>query len=193
MFDSNRNIQKEVLLDSKNIKYTLKVSKRARVVRLAIYHDGSFVVTIPQKVNEKVAEEFIIKKSKWITEKIEYFKKNPRTTITKHTLKEIKEYKEKTGECARLRLQYWNNFYNFTYKKITIKNTKSRWGSCSRTGNINFNYKIIFLPQELADYIIVHELCHLGEMNHSANFWKLVERTIPNYKVLRKELKKMCL
>lgn len=193
MFDSNRNIQKEVLLDGKNIKYTLKVGKRARVVRLAIYHNGSFVVTIPQKVNEKMVEEFIIKKSKWITEKIKYFKKNPRTTITKHTLKEIKEYKEKAGEYARLRLKYWNNYYNFSYNNITIKNTKSRWGSCSKKGNLNFNYKIVLLPQELADYIIVHELCHLGEMNHSANFWKLVERTFPNYKVLRKELKKLCL
>jgi hypothetical protein len=70
-----------------------------------------------------------------------------------------------------------------------IKNTSSRWGSCSRLGNLNFNYKIVFLPPELQDYLVVHELCHLGQFNHSQSFWNLVKKTIPEYLRLRKNLR----
>lgn len=77
----------------------------------------------------------------------------------------------------------------FSYKKITIRNQSSRWGSCSRKGNMNFNYRIALLPSEFADYIIVHELCHLAEFNHSKKFWDLVEMTVPNWQKLRNELK----
>ncbi len=87
------------------------------------------------------------------------------------------------------RLTYWNQFYNFSYKRVFIKNQKTRWGSCSKNGNLNFNYKIIYLPPHLADYIIVHELCHLGEFNHSKRFWNLVEKTIPEYARCKNELR----
>ncbi len=89
-------------------------------------------------------------------------------------------------ECARAlvhrRLEHWNQFYNFTYKRVSIKDTSSRWGSCSDLGNLNFNYRIVFLPIELVDYLIVHELCHLGELNHSKSFWELVSRAVPEYR-----------
>lgn len=186
-------MQKEIKINNKNIKYTLKVSNRARGVRLAIYHDGTFIVTIPNKIKEGLVENFIIKKSRWIIEKIEYFEKNPRTILIKHTNKEIKEHKEKAKKLTISRLQYFNQFYNFKWNNISIKNTKSRWGSCSKRGNLNFNYKITLLPQHLSDYIVVHELCHLGELNHSSNFWKLVEKTIPHHKEIRKQLKTICL
>jgi len=88
------------------------------------------------------------------------------------------------------KIKHFNNFYKFKINKVFIKNQKSRWGSCSSKGNLNFNYKIIYLRPELADYLIVHELCHLGELNHSKKFWALVEKTIPNYVKINKELKK---
>ncbi len=70
-----------------------------------------------------------------------------------------------------------------------IKNHKTRWGSCSELGNLNFNYKLIFLPDAIVDYIVVHEICHLIEFNHSQDFWRLVARTIPNFRELRHELR----
>lgn len=73
--------------------------------------------------------------------------------------------------------------------RVAIRDTKSRWGSCSKKGNLNFNYRIAFLPPRLADYIVVHELCHLQEFNHSQKFWDLVSLAVPDYKILRKELK----
>ncbi len=94
-------------------------------------------------------------------------------------------------KLASERLEFFNKSYNFPYNKITIRNQISRWGSCSKRGNLSFNYRIVLLPLELADYIIVHELCHLGEFNHSKKFWDLVARTIPHWKKLRRELKKV--
>jgi predicted metal-dependent hydrolase len=73
--------------------------------------------------------------------------------------------------------------------KIAIKNAKTLWGSCTRQGTLNFNYKIALLPKEVANYIVVHEFCHLKEFNHSDRFWRLVEGFVPNYKALRKLLK----
>ena len=97
-------------------------------------------------------------------------------------------------ELARIlvenRLSVINKFYKFNINRVAIKNTTTRWGSCSSKKNLNFNYKIIYLKPYLADYLIVHELCHLGELNHSKKFWALVEKTIPNYAKLNKELKK---
>jgi len=89
------------------------------------------------------------------------------------------------------RLGHFNQFYGFEYKRISIRNQKTRWGSCSKKGNLNFNYKLLFLSQEQADYIIVHELCHLKEMNHSKRFWNLVLESILDYKNVRKSLKKL--
>ncbi|MCX6720500.1 MAG: M48 family metallopeptidase [Candidatus Staskawiczbacteria bacterium] len=89
------------------------------------------------------------------------------------------------------RLSYINKFYNFKINRIAIKNTVTRWGSCSSKGNLNFNYKIIYLKPELADYLIVHELCHLGELNHSKRFWALVSKTIPDYQKINKELRRV--
>src|SRR5450830_845542 len=98
-------------------------------------------------------------------------------------------------EMARIlvenRLSVINKFYNFKINRVAIKNTTTRWGSCSSKGNLNFNYKIIYLKQSLADYLIVHELCHLGELNHSKRFWALVLKIIPDYAKINKELKKI--
>jgi len=95
-----------------------------------------------------------------------------------------------TEEYVHARLVYWNAFYNFSYNKVFIRNVRSRWGSCSSRGNLNFNSRITRLPPELIDYVIVHELCHLGEFNHSQAFWDLVAKTMPEYKAMRQCLKK---
>ncbi len=99
------------------------------------------------------------------------------------------EHREQARELVLGRLAYFNRLYDFKWNRVAIKNTKRRWGSCSKKGNLNFCYKVALLPQELADYVIVHELCHLGQFNHSKDFWKLVEKSIPNYGVIRTSLK----
>ena len=78
---------------------------------------------------------------------------------------------------------------SFSYKKITIRSQKTRWGSCSTSGRLSFNYRLMRFRKEVIYYIIIHELCHLKEMNHSKRFWNLVEMFCPNYKILKKELR----
>lgn len=109
--------------------------------------------------------------------------------LATRSAKEYVEYKKKALAVVEWRLKYFNEIYNYSYTRVSIRNQKTRWGSCSKRGTLSFNYKIVFLPEYLADYIIVHELCHLKEMNHSRDFWDLVGRIIPDHRARRRELR----
>lgn len=171
------------------IKYTLKISKKARRLRLAIYCDGAVVLTAPHSANQNFINQFVNKNKNWILKKLEGFKPFVPRVPVKNTRKEFIKHKTQALALAQSRVEYFNKLYNFKFNKINIRNQKTRWGSCSKKGNLNFNYKIALLSPSFADYIIVHELCHLGEFNHSHNFWNLVAKTIPDYLSIRKELK----
>ena len=170
-----------------------KESKKAKQLRISIKSDLSIVVTVPVRANIAIAEKFVNEKRDWIENSFlkmkEKVEKRGVSTLPKSSKKGLEENKDKAFDLVNKKLLFWNNYYGFAWKNVSIKNTKTRWGSCSKQGNLNFNYRILFLTEALADYLIVHELCHLKEMNHSEKFWKLVEKTIPNYKDLRKELK----
>ncbi|MDZ4284315.1 MAG: M48 family metallopeptidase [Patescibacteria group bacterium] len=100
-------------------------------------------------------------------------------------------HKEAARAFVHARLAAFNAHYGFAYNRVAIKNQRSCWGSCSERRNLNFNYRVLFLPPLIADYIIVHELCHLAELNHSPRFWSLVAQICPQYKNRRKELTKV--
>lgn len=185
-------MQNVVKLDKANLEYTLKISDRAKSVRISINRDGQVVLTKPKRVSFEFAERFLISKSDWVfksLEKLEKFKNLPNRPDTKNSKKEYLENKSTALILAKARIGYFNNIYNFRFNKITIKNQKTRWGSCSKRGNLNFSYKIALLPSHICDYIIVHELCHLKEFNHSQRFWDLVAVAIPDYLSIRKELR----
>ena len=116
-----------------------------------------------------------------------------RKVYPRRSKKHYVQYKETARELAIKRIEHYNKVYGFTLNRVAIKNSKTRWGSCSKKGNLNFNYKIALLPLELADYVIVHELCHLGEFNHSPKFWKLVQMAVPNYKEVKRKFKRVSL
>lgn len=105
--------------------------------------------------------------------------------------KRYKLHKEAARKFVHARLAHFNQHYHFEYNKVAIRNQRSRWGSCSRKGNLNFNYRLVDIPSDLADAVIVHELCHLKEMNHSKAFWMLVAETIPDHKERRHALAKI--
>ncbi|MCX6820080.1 MAG: M48 family metallopeptidase [Candidatus Adlerbacteria bacterium] len=111
--------------------------------------------------------------------------------LWRRSRREYLKYRETARAQVHARLNHFNTFYKFPLKKVFIKNHKSRWGSCSERGNLNFNYKVVFLPVEIVDYIIVHELCHLAEFNHSPAFWAQVARALPNHVALRKSLRRL--
>jgi predicted metal-dependent hydrolase len=106
-------------------------------------------------------------------------------------LKQYADHKEAARAFTLARLEHFNQYYKFSYNRVAIRNTRSRWGSCSSKKNLNFNYRIIFLSPELQDYLIVHELCHLQEMNHAQVFWDLVAEQIPEYKQCIVDLRKV--
>lgn len=114
-----------------------------------------------------------------------------RTKSKPGSKKEFAIHREAARALVFHKLNQWNQIYNLSYNKVFIRNQRSRWGSCSTKKNLNFNYKVVHLPPHLVDYLIVHELCHLQEMNHGPKFWDLVARTIPDYKKCRAELRRV--
>lgn len=173
---------------TKEINYTIRTSKRARRMRIAVYCDGAVVVTVPRGMGLGFVERFVAEKSEWILHILDRFRPFRKRPARRNTRQEFLRYKDQAFALAKERVAHWNALYRFAYCAINIKNQKSRWGSCSRKGNLNFNYKIALLPERIRDYIIVHELCHLAEFNHSRQFWNLVARAIPDYAKVKQEL-----
>ncbi|PIZ71648.1 hypothetical protein COY07_04550 [Candidatus Peregrinibacteria bacterium CG_4_10_14_0_2_um_filter_43_11] len=112
---------------------------------------------------------------------------SPQATAIKKAVQAF--LKHKAGEVIHDRLEFWNEHYQLEYKRVTFRNQKTRWGSCSRQKNLNFNWRLAMAPIEVIDYVVVHELCHLRQMNHSPRFWALVAQTIPEHKKWRKWLR----
>lgn len=112
-------------------------------------------------------------------------KRRRASSVTKHYV----THKEAARELMLARLNHFNQFYNLQWNRVAIRNQRRCWGSCTSLKNLNFSYRILFLPPHLQDYIIVHELCHLAELNHGKNFWALVAQQLPNYQELICELK----
>ncbi len=104
---------------------------------------------------------------------------------------QYQEHKTEAREKILERLEYFNRHYAFSWKAVSIRNQKSRWGSCSKARTLSFNFRLILISPHLLDYVIVHELCHLAEFNHSRAFWARVSETVPDWKSHRAELKKI--
>ncbi|MFH0873266.1 MAG: M48 family metallopeptidase [Candidatus Komeilibacteria bacterium] len=133
---------------------------------------------------------FVQQKQAWINRAIH--RQSNRLPLP-HSPQDYKKNKSLARKIILERLNQLNDTYQLHWKRLTIRNSRTRWGSCSRQGNLNFNYRIIYLPPELQDYVIVHELCHLQELNHGKKFWQLVTRVIPNFSVTRKQLRQYSL
>lgn len=179
----------QLALATRTIEYTLKTSLRSRSVRLSVYGDGDVRVSAPKWLGQSTIEKFIIQKSDWIVRKIDHFARRGPMICLKSGAADYRTHRDRALVIAEKKVLQWNAFYRFDVHNITVRNQKSCWGSCSTKGNLSFNYKIVHLPENLVDYIVVHELCHLGQFNHSVRFWNLVAQTIPDYKERRKELK----
>jgi hypothetical protein len=102
--------------------------------------------------------------------------------------KDYLQHKEVARALVHEKLHFFNQHYKLVWGTVAVRNQKSRWGSCSKAGNLNFNYRLALLPPHLQDYVVVHELCHLKEFNHSVKFWRLVGETVPQYLLCKKEL-----
>lgn len=182
--------QRKIVLNGHLIEYECKISARSRRMRLMVQRGGNFVVMVPLGMSERIMEKFILQKSDWVLAKIAKMKIYSPVIFAPISKQTQKRWKVVARELVLRRLEHFCKIYPFPFHSVTIRHQKTRWGSCSRQGNLNFNAKIAKLTPQLADYIIVHELCHLREMNHSTRFWNLVSQTFPDYKTLRRQLKK---
>lgn len=182
-------MKRQIILHNRVINYSVRKSNRAKRMRLTIYCDGNFIVTIPKTFPANSVDKYVIAKSQWVISKLDFFKELNRSEKIKVGEDGYLKYKNQAFKTISDRVASFNSTYKFKFNKFTIKNQKTRWGSCSKKRNLNFNYKTLFLSPELRDYIVVHELCHLKEFNHSKKFWNLVAKTIPNYKDVVNDLK----
>lgn len=165
-------------------EYNVEVRRSKRKsAAIKITADMQIVVFVPLYVSDNEIEKMVISKSKWIDEHMLKVQStiDERSKLEKITFEQIKELADQAVEYIPKRVKYYAEKENFVYNKITIKNLVSRWGSCSTKGNLNFNCLLMLMPDYVIDYIVVHELCHLREMNHSEKFWTEVEKIMPDY------------
>lgn len=174
------------------MKVTVIRSNR-KTVAIQVNSDLSVTVRAPRSASEKDIEEILKKKEAWISKHIEKIKDAKERFEAEPTEKLTREkviaLAEEALKVIPERVEYFAKVIGVTYGKITIRNQKTRWGSCSSKGNLNFNCLLMLAPPEVLDYVVVHELCHRKQMNHSKAFWLEVEKVLPDYKEVRKWLK----
>ena len=174
------------------MKVTVIRSNR-KTVAIQVNSDRSVTVRAPRSASEKDIEEILKKKKAWISKHIEKIKETKERFEAEPTEKLTREkviaLAEEALKVIPERVEYFAKVIGVTYGKITVRNQKTRWGSCSSKGNLNFNCLLMLAPPEVLDYVVVHELCHRKQMNHSKAFWTEVEKVFPDYKKSRKWLK----
>lgn len=165
------------------LEYELKRSSR-RTLAIEVREDGSVLVRAPQNCSERRIEAFLREKQGWIQDKVksQRERQNRSEQIQPLSEAEARLYREKAREIFQAKAEYYSRVMGVTFGRIAIRDQKTRWGSCSEQGNLNFNWRLIFAPAGVLDYVVVHELAHRREMNHSARFWKVVEETMPEYR-----------
>lgn len=169
------------------------IKTRRKTVSLEVKRDGSVIVRAPLRMPQREIQEFIESHRSWIEHKCRLMEKRRAQSVSTGAppVDEIsgKEW-EKIREAFADRVDYYCKKMDVQVGRITIRNQKTRWGSCSAKGNVNFNYQLYYMPPELMNYVIVHELAHRRHMDHSVLFWEEVARYCPEYVVYRNQLKK---
>lgn len=166
-----------------------------RSLGLEIQADGRCVARVPHGIANAQVTAFLKDRQEWIVEKWFQMKERqrqrenlPKPDYLDNPALE-KQYRKEAKLRLKDRVDYYAPIMGVTYDRIAVKAAKTRWGSCSAQGNLNFHWKLILMPQEVLDYVVVHELAHRKEMNHSPRFWAEVEKILPDYKIRRKWLK----
>lgn len=169
------------------IEFSVVRSGKCRYARLTVTKNGC-TVKAPRLMPLFLIKQFVRAHAPKIAKTLARFSSRVELVDSHNAESDYSEHKESARQYIHERLQHFSHLYGFHYKSVRIKNTSTRWGSCSKEGNLNFSYKLIHLPPQLADYVIVHELCHLLQMNHSSLFWQEVAKIIPDYKAKRRDL-----
>ncbi len=169
------------------------IRSNRKTISIQVNTDLTVTVRVPEYATNKDIDKILHDKESWIMKHMEQIREqNVRyeSSGLKHLTKaEIEDLADKALKYIPQRVEYFSKIVGVDYGRITIRNQRTRWGSCSSKGNLNFNCLLMLTPTEVIDYVVVHELCHRKEMNHSKNFWIEVEKVIPDYKRSVKWLK----
>ena len=168
------------------------IRSKRKSVGISVNPGGEIIIRAPHFLSQNAILSFVEQKSEWILSAYNKQKDRLPAKATKKdaaTLALEKRYRDAAKEYIPKRVEYYHSFTGGSYEKITIRDQKTRWGSCSSKGTLSFNYRLMLAPPRVLDYVVVHELCHLTHMNHSANFWNMVASILPEYKEYRKWLK----
>ena len=164
------------------------IRSRRKTIAIQIDREGQVIVRTPYGITKRQVEEFLDEKKDWLLQTRQRVEKRKTEQIP--ISEEVRrEGIERAKRIFPERTAYFAKRMGVDYGRITIREQKTRWGSCSSKGNLNFNWKLVLLDPELQDYVVVHELAHRREMNHSKNFWKIVEAELPDYRERRRRLK----
>ena len=161
----------------KNIPYKIIRSDR-KTIAIQIKPDGQVLVKCPKSMQLEAIRSFVESKRVWIEKHLAGKKKE-----TPFTPEELERLRETARKRVSERLAYYAPIVGVTYNRVAIRAQHTRWGSCSGKGNLNFNCLLALVPQEALDYVVVHELCHRKELNHSERFWREVEQVLPDYRI----------
>jgi predicted metal-dependent hydrolase len=229
-------VSRSVEFDGRRVEYALRVSSKARRLRMVIRAGSGLEVVVPRGMPLRAHEPFLREKAEWILQTLDRLRQaappheappladGSRLRYAGHelvlrlaagsraghyraalqggllqlsvpdlaqvTIRRALEhwYRRQAETVFDERLARYNQVYQYRYARVTIKAQKTRWGSCSRQGNLNFNWRLLLAPLPVLDYVVIHELCHLCEMNHSPRFWQLVAVTCPDYATHRRWL-----
>lgn len=167
-----------------NVEFEIIRSKR-KTFAIKICENGSAIMRVPLYATRNEIEQIAMRKIDWIKKSIIKINQiqNANSELSPLSDNDIKKLKAAAREYIPLRVKYFASVIGIpTYGKITIRKQKTRWGSCSSNHNLSFNCLLMLMPEDIIDYVIVHELCHIKEMNHSQMFWNNVAKFIPDYK-----------
>ena len=181
-----------ISLDEEEIEVEVIRSKR-RSMAIQIRTDGSVVVRVPMRASDRAVKRFVSAHARWIADnRQEMFERRKKLADNPYDIPVWESLSAADKKIAKQKIMehvdYYANRMEIDYGSISMRNQKSRWGSCSSKGNLNFNYRLAYLPEELLDYVVVHELAHRRHMDHSAAFWEEVETYYPAYKKCRQML-----
>lgn len=173
-------------METERIPYRVIRSSR-KTIAIQITREGEVLVRCPRRMSAEAVRAFLESKSHWIEANLAKQAAVPH--LPAFPAEEIRELARMAKELIPERVAYYAPKVGVSYGRITIRSQRSRWGSCSGKGNLNFNCLLMLTTPEVLDYVVVHELCHRKEMNHSPKFWAEVGRILPDYQVSKKWLK----
>jgi len=154
---------------------------------LQITPAGEVIVRCPNRMPKRQIEAFLAEKQDWIETHLSKIEARPR--LPSFTREQLEVLADQARDAIAQRVKHFAPLVGVTYGRITIRSQHTRWGSCSAKGNLNFNCLLMLTPPQVLDYVVVHELCHRKELNHSPRFWAEVEKICPEYRIHRKWLK----